>query len=282
MTSPGGRRARRWGSCWGSPRCCSTTTGWGGRWRSWRCTQRRCAARSPARAIERFGIDAGRLHVDLTALRVCGAYENSALIANGWAQGQGVGRQVRVLQAATADGVSLYVRPEPGNAAEVSLVAQSLERLRDLSGRGGMLILDSACGHPKTLCEIARADLRFIVPLRAQTGFRERFLADVGADGLAAIRYVSQREQDIAPELRTRYHGALTDWEVTDPETAETRRFRVAYIHSSEEHREIAAARERALSKAEEQLQRIHNGLGGRYYKTRTQVEKRVARIIAT
>jgi hypothetical protein len=233
-----------------------------------------------ARAIQRFGVDAGRLHVDLTALRVCGAYENSALVANGWAQGQGVGRQVRVLQAATADGVSLYVRPEPGNAAEVSLVAQSLERLRDLSGPGGLLILDSACGHPKTLCEIARADLRFIVALRAQTGFRERFLADVGADGLAAIRYVSQREQDIAPELRTRYHGALTDWEVTDPETAETRRFRVAYIHSSEEHREIAAARERALSKAEEQLQRIHNGLGGRYYKTRTQVEKRVARII--
>ena len=83
-----------------------------------------------ARAIERFGIDAGRLHVDLTALRVCGAYEHSALIANGWAQGQGVGRQVRALQASTADGVSLYVRPEPGNAAEVSLIAQSLERLR--------------------------------------------------------------------------------------------------------------------------------------------------------
>ena len=127
-----------------------------------------------ARAIERFGVDAGRLHVDLTALRVCGAYENSALVANGWAQGEGVGRQVRALQAATADGVSLYVRPEPGNAAEVSLIAQSLERLRDLSGPGGLLILDSACGHSKTLCEIARADLRFIVPLRAQTGFRER------------------------------------------------------------------------------------------------------------
>jgi len=110
-----------------------------------------------ARAIERFGVDAGRLHVDLTALRVCGAYEDSALVSNGWAQGQGVGRQVRVLQAATADGVSLYVRPEPGNAAEVSLIAQSLERLRQLSGPGGLLILDSACGHPKTLCEIARA-----------------------------------------------------------------------------------------------------------------------------
>jgi Domain of unknown function (DUF4277)/Transposase DDE domain len=234
-----------------------------------------------ARAIERFGVDAGRLHVDLTALRVCGAYEDSALVSNGWAQGQGVGRQVRVLQAATADGVSLYVRPEPGNAAEVSLIAQSLERLRDLSGPGGLLVLDSACGHPKTLCEIARAGLSFIVPLRAQTGFRERFITDVGHAGLAAVRYSSQREQRLPAELRTRYRGALRDWEVTDPETGETRQFRVAYIHSSEEHRETDAARERALTTAEQQLQRVKNGLGGRYYKTRKQVDTRVARIIA-
>ena len=233
-----------------------------------------------ARAIERFGIDAGRLHVDLTALRVCGAYEDSALVANGWAQGQGVGRQVRALQAATADGVSLYVRPEPGNAAEVSLIAQSLERLRQLSGPGGLLILDSACGHPKTLCEIARAGLQFIVPLRATTGFRDRFLTGVGDRGLAALRYVSQREQKLPPELRTRYRGALRDWELADPDTGQARRFRVAYIHSSEEHCETAAARERALAQAEQQLQRVKNGLGGRYYKTRTQVERRVARII--
>ncbi len=233
-----------------------------------------------ARAIERFGIDAGRLHVDLTALRVCGAYEGSALVANGWAQGQGVARQVRALAAATADGVSLYVRPEPGNAAEVSLIAQSLERLRALSGPGGLLILDSACGHPKTLCEIARSDLRFIVPLRAQTGFRERFLADVGHAGLRALRYVSQRDQPLASELRTHYRGALREWDVTDPETGETRQFGVAYIHSSEEARAVAAARQRALTKAEQQLQRVRNGLGGRYYKTRKQVEKRIAQII--
>jgi hypothetical protein len=235
-----------------------------------------------ARAIERFGIDAGRLHVDLTALRVCGAYEGSALVAKGWAQGQGVQRQVRALQAATADGVSLYVRPEPGNAAEVSLIAQSLERLRELSGPGGLLILDSACGQPRTLCQIARADLRFIVPLRAQTGFRERFLADVGDAGLGAVRYVSQRQQGLPARLRTRYRGALKDWRVTDPETGETHRFRVACIHSSEEQSETAAARERALTKAEEQLQRVRNGLGGRYYKTRKQVDARVARIIGT
>jgi len=235
-----------------------------------------------ARAIERFGIDAGRLHVDLTALRVCGAYEGSALVANGWAQGQGVARQVRALQAATADGVSLYVRPEPGNAAEVSLIAQSLERLRELAGPGGLLILDSACGQPKTLCEIARSGLSFIVPLRAQTGFRERFLVDVGQAGLRALRYISGRERKLPPGLRTRYRGALREWEVTDLESGELRRFRVAYIHSSEEQHETAAARERALAKAEEQLQRVKNGLGGRHYKTRKQVDTRIARIIGT
>jgi len=233
-----------------------------------------------ARAIERFGIDAGRLHVDLTALRVCGAYEGSALVAKGWAQGQGVERQVRALQAASADGVSLYVRPEPGNAAEVALIAQSLERLRQLAGPGGLLILDSACGQPKTLCQIARADLRFIVPLRVQTGFRGRFLADVDHDGLGTLRYVSQRERGLPAELRTKYRGALCEWQVTDPETGQPHRFRVAYIHSSEEQREVAAARERALKKAEAALERVRNGLGGRYYKTRRQVDARVARIL--
>jgi transposase len=72
----------------------------------------------------------------------------------------------------------------------------------------------------------------------------------------------------------------MRDWDVSDPETGETRRFRVAYIHSSEEQRETAAARERALAKAEEQLQRVKSGLGGRYHKTRKQVEVRIARIL--
>jgi transposase len=142
------------------------------------------------------------------------------------------------------------------------------------------LILDSACGQPKTLCQIARADLSFIVPLRVQTGFRERFLADVGHHGLRPLRYVSQRERRLPAELRTRYRGALTAWELTDPDTGQAHPFRVAYIHSSEEQREVAAARERALTKAEKALERIRNGLGGRHYKTRKQVDARVARIL--
>jgi uncharacterized protein DUF4277/DDE family transposase len=233
-----------------------------------------------ARAIERFGIDAGRLHVDLTTLRVAGAYEHSALVAKGWGPDRQVARQIRALQATSADGVSLYVRPEAGNAAEVALIGGSLERLRALSGPAGLVVCDAACGHPKTLCQIARSGLRFIVPLRAATGFRERFLADIGHAALRPLRYVAERQQDLPPAQRTRYRGALRDWELEDRETGEPLHLRVAYIHSSEEAREVTAARERALVKAEDALGRVQRGLGGRYYKTRRQVDARVAQIL--
>jgi hypothetical protein len=81
-----------------------------------------------ARAIETFGLEVGRLHVDLTTLRVAGAYEHSALVANGWGSDRHVRRQVRALQAATPDGVSVYWRPDPGSSSELALVGQSLER----------------------------------------------------------------------------------------------------------------------------------------------------------
>jgi Domain of unknown function (DUF4277)/Transposase DDE domain len=233
-----------------------------------------------ARAIERFGVDAGRLHVDLTTLRVAGAYEDSALVAKGWGPDRTVARQVRALQATSACGVSLYVRPDPGNAAEVALIGACLERLQQLAGPAGLVVCDAACGFPKTLCEIARSGLRFIVPLRASTGFRERYLTDVRPGVLRPLSYVAERQKDLPAALRTRYRGALRDWQITDPQTNAPLKLRVAYIHSSEEAREVAAARERALTKAEDALARLQRGLGGRHYKTRRQVDARVARIL--
>jgi transposase len=233
-----------------------------------------------ARAIERFGQDACRLHVDLTTVRVTGAYENSALVQKGWGSDRHVARQVRTLQAATGDGVSLYLRPDPGNCSELALVGQSLERLLKFARPGMLMVCDSALGQPKSLCEIDRAGLRFIVPLKSSTGFQERYLDELGPDRLRPIRHLAERERRLPAKLRTRYRGAISGWELDDPDTGERKRFRVAYIHSSEEQAQVAAARERALNKAEDELQRVRNGLGGRYYKTETQVQRRVGQII--
>ena len=235
-----------------------------------------------AAAIEQFGTDSGRLHVDLTTVRVAGAYEDSALVAKGWSAERTVARQVRTLQAATGDGVSLYLRPDPGNCSELALVGASLQRLAAFAKPGMLMVCDSALGQPKPLCQIDRAGLRFIVPLKTSTGFQERYLTDVGPAALRAIRHVAERERRLTPAKRTQYRGTLTTWELEDPDTGEPRSFRVAYIHSSEEAHEVAAARERALTKAEDELARVRNGLGGRYYKTVIHVERRVGQIIGT
>jgi hypothetical protein len=237
-------------------------------------------SRVAARAIERFGVDAGRLHVDLTTVGVSGAYEDSALVAKGWASDRRVARQVRTLQASTADGTVLYSRPDPGNAAELTLVGASLERLLALSGPGLLIVCDSAMGQAKTMREIDQAGVRFVVPLRASAGFRERFLQDVGHQALRPVRYVPQREAKLPAKLRTVFKGALRDWEIPATSEHPALKLRVAYIHSSEEATQVADARERALQKAEDALLRMRNGLGGRYYKTREQVERRVGQII--
>lgn len=233
-----------------------------------------------ARAIDRFGLDVGRLHVDLTTLRVAGAYEDSALVCKGWGADRHVRRQVRALQAATPDGVSLYWRPDPGNASELTLVGQSLERLKALSGPAGLLVCDSACGNPKTLAQLHDAGLRFVVPLRASSGFQEKFTAEIGHEALRPLRYLAAREARLPAHKRTHYRGCLREWLLTIPDSGRQLQVRVAWVHSSEEGREVAAARERALTKAESELGRVKRGLGGRYYPTRQHVERRVAQII--
>jgi transposase len=175
----------------------------------------------------------------------------------------------------------LYSRPDPGNAAELSLVGASLERLLRISGPALLIVCDSAMGQPKTMREIDQAGVRFVVPLRASAGFRERFLADVGHHGLRPVRYVPEREARLPASERTRFTGALRDWEIPATNTHPLLKLRVAYIHSSEEATQVADARERALAKAEDALTRMRNGLGGRYYKTREQVERRIGQILA-
>src|SRR5438874_2574981 len=118
-------------------------------------------SRVAARAIASYGIAAGRLHVDLTTVGVSGAFEQSALIAKGWASDRRVARQVRTLQASTPDGTVLYSRPDPGNAAELTLVGATMERLLAISGPGVLIVCDSAMGQPRTLREINDAGVRF-------------------------------------------------------------------------------------------------------------------------
>lgn len=235
-------------------------------------------------AVEKFDIvDASRLHLDLTTVRFAGAYEDSSLVAKGWGADRRIARQVRTLQASTPDGVPLYFRPHKGSVGELTALGEALEQLRDLLAPGLVVVADSALGHLRHLCAADRVGTRFVVPLRADTGWAERFSTDVGdLDTLDDLDYVSQRQQHLPADQRDHWRGLLRPFPTTDPATKTHHDLRVAYIWSSEEAAAVADARQRALVKAEDALTHVKRGLGGRYYKTRRQVDTKVAKIIGS
>ena len=227
--------------------------------------------------------DASRLHLDLTAVRFAGAYEDSALVAKGWAADRSIGRQVKALQAATPAGVSVYFRPHKGSASELAAFTAAIETLAAALPPGLVIVADSGLGYLENLCAADARHVAFVAPLRADTGWSARFDADVGPLGglaaLATLDYVSYRERRLPPARRTTWKGLLRPFPVTSKDG--TRHdLRAAYIWSSEEAATVAAARDRALATAEAALARVRNGLGGRHYKTRKQVDARVAQIL--
>jgi hypothetical protein len=156
-----------------------------------------------------------------------------------------------------------------------------MERLQALAPPGLVVVADSGLGYLGHLCAADRAGLRFVVPLRADTGWAARFTTDVGSlDQLVDLDHCSQREQRLPDNQRTRWRGLLRPYPVTDPDTKARHDLRVAYIWSSEEATSVAGARARALDAAEAALTKIYNGLGGRYYKTQKDVDAKVAKII--
>jgi transposase len=220
------------------------------------------------RAAQRFEVDVSRLHVDLTKIRVAGAYLDSTLVAKGWGPDRRVARQVQALQAVSSDGVPLYVRPYGGNAADVSALGESFERLRELFPEAGVMIADSALGNVKNLCDAQRAGVRFIVPLRAGSDFLGLYQQHVTPQQMRSLRYVPARQANKRASERDRYRGCPDRLARHGRRERCAHAFRIAFIHSSEEQRSVAEGRERALTRAEAALTRVRNGLGGRYYKT--------------
>jgi transposase len=234
-------------------------------------------------AIRRFpAVDASRLHLDLTAVRFTGQHPGSDLVAKGWSADRTIARQVKTLQATAPAGVALYFRPHKGSANELPAFAAAIEALAAALPPGLIVVADSGLGYLDHLCAAAAKNVRFVVPLRADTGWAARFDADVPA-GLAALQvldHVSHRERHLPEAQRTVWKGLLAPFPVDDPATGH-HDLSAAYIWSSEEAASVAAARERALARAEEALAKIRNSRGGRYYKTRKQVDAKVAQILA-
>ncbi|MGH3420843.1 MAG: IS1634 family transposase, partial [Streptosporangiaceae bacterium] len=234
------------------------------------------------KAVREFSVaDASRLHLDLTAVRFTGHYPGSDLAARGWAADRTIARQVKTLQATVPAGVALYFRPHKGSSPELPAFTQAMETLAAALPPGLVIVADSGLGYLENLCAADAASLRFVVPLRADTGWAARFTAGIpaGLDALQVLDHVSYRERDLPAARRTIWKGLLASFPAVAGDG--TRHdLRAAYIWSSEEAASVRDGRERALARAEAALARVRNGLGGRYYKTRKQADAKVAQIL--
>src|SRR5487761_1481082 len=150
------------------------------------------------RAVREFGVaDASRLHLDLTAVRFTGHYPGSDLVEKGWAADRTIGRQVKTLQASVPAGVTLYFRPHKGAASELPAFMAAIEALAAALPPGLVVVADSGLGYTENLCAADAKGVKFVVPLRASTGWAARFTADVpaGLAALPALDHVSYRER---------------------------------------------------------------------------------------
>jgi hypothetical protein len=226
--------------------------------------------------------DASRLHLDLTAVRFTGGYPGSALAEKGWAADRTIGRQVKTVQATVPAGVPVYFRPHNGSAGEPPAFMSAVEALAAALPPGLVIVADSGLGHLENLCAADAKNVRFVVPLRADAGWAARFDADAGPLGglgaLTPLDYVSHREKNLPAGRRATWKGLLRPFPVTQDGIRHD--LQAAYIWSSGEAASVRDARERALARAEQALTRVRNGLGGRYYKTKKQVDARVAQIL--
>ena len=115
------------------------------------------------------------------------------------------------------------------------------------------MVADSGLGHLENLGAADDAHVRFVVPLRADTGWAARFDADAGPLGglaaLAPLDYLSWRERRLPPGERTTWKGLLRPFPVTSEGTGARHDLRAAYIWSSEEQASVADAHGRAVQR---------------------------------
>jgi transposase len=233
------------------------------------------------RALERFGCEPKRLHWDFTSVSVYGSHEGSALIRFGHSSDKRAHlRQAKLGQAVSQEGVALYHRSETGARNETAVVCQALEELKAALGRSDFLLCgDAALVSEGNLRALIADGISFLAPLPASWGYQQRYLEELSPARLAPIDYLSERQRALPAQRRTRYRGAELSWPLARADGSEDA-LRALFVHSSEEEAAIRKSRARSLERAEQKLERVERGLGGRHYPHRKAVERKLAQIL--
>lgn len=244
-----------------------------------------------AAAIGEFGIDVAKIHWDMTSMSLHGAYPDAdqepefPQVKYGHPKDRRVDlKQSQVgLTVAGDGGVPVFARVFDGGAAEVSQVVGAIQAMhRIAAGKEFLLIGDSKLVSWGNITALHAAEVEFIAPAPAAKTPDAVFAAlDLAA--AAAVDYVPARIAD-RPGTPTETYRVLEDtYVLTGPKPRdEAVTVRRVLVHSSGNAAGQAAARDKRLSRAREELDKVADAAaGGRYYKTEQKIAARVAVIAA-
>jgi len=237
-------------------------------------------------AIENFGLDAGKLHWDITTVAFAGRYEEqdqqAPSIEYGHAKDHPELKQVQTGFAVTEDGgIPLWYQAMDGAAAEVKQVIGAMEGLKQATRQDTFtLVGDTKLVSQENVTAALKAGLRFCAPEPASDKLRQEFLS-LKPEEFSRLNYASERENAKPPDQRTVYLGCERSLTFMLEKGKEGCCLRRLFIISSEEREACRRNRARQMARAEEELAKLERLAGSKWYPTAKEVEAKAAMIVA-
>lgn len=242
-----------------------------------------------AQAITTFGIDASRLHWDMTSISLFGAYEQADTDFPVPKFGHPKDRRVDLKQiqaglAVTGEGgIPIFHRAYDGGAGEIAQVVGAMTALQKMATPPGFLLVgDSKLVSYANLTAMMQAKVGFIAAA-SKTYVPASVLAGLDPATATPVDYVAER--DLATPVGQRGGWRVVEDTMTlhgprkrDP----VLRVRRVFVHSTARARAAATARDRKLDRAREELDRLVRGLGSRHYPDPAAVTARITTISRT
>ncbi|MFJ9034791.1 IS1634 family transposase [Streptomyces sp. NPDC102274] len=238
-----------------------------------------------AQAIAEFGIDTAQIHWDMTSISTFGAYpdqeEEYAQVRYGHPKDRRVDlKQVQAGLAVTRDGgIPVFHRAYDGGAGEVAQVVGAMKALRKIADRKDfLLVADSKLVSYPNITALLDAQVAFVAPLPAAQ-VKAGFYAALDLAAAEPVDYVNDRdrERDTPADQRESYRVLEDVHTMAGPRKRDpVHHLRRILVHSTGNAEGQRKARAKRLARAAEDLEKLQNSAGGRYYTNAEKVQARI------
>lgn len=252
------------------------------------------------RSITHFGVPAERVLYDISSLYFEGEYDQSEIVTYGYSRDQKPDKkQINLgLTISEEGGVPLLARSLEGKTADVTTVEANMETLRRVIGRKQLLVIsDGGMLSPANVYKLEQQNVTFVAPWNAETAVLQTLTAPDATWQWAELPYRGANGQETywATEMAIPviYAELLTDQPTPPRQPGQHGRLpehpkvqhviweRAICVRSTSKLRRDEKQRTKQLAAIEQELNRIHQGLGKRRLKRRAAVEAHLERLFA-